>query len=92
MAKMSRGERAKEYLQRLKRNPTDLEARQIVVDLNLLVFAESGEPLSKEEKLAIVNEMLKQASSGLILEHADNQEILSLINLVNQIIEGGGKK
>lgn len=92
MARMSREERAKEYLQRLKNNPTDLEARKIVVDLNSLVYAESKKPLSKEEKLAIVNEMLKQASFGLILEHADNQEILSLISLVNQIIDEGGKK
>ena len=92
MASMSREERANDYLQKLKRNPTKMEAREIAKSLNSLVFTKSNNPLSKEDKLAIINEMLEQATSGLILEHADNQEILSLISLVNQIIENGGEE
>ena len=77
MASMSRKERANDYLQKLKRNPTKMEAREIAKSLNSLVFTKSNNPLSKEDKLAIINEMLEQNNSSHLKEGVSAKELIT---------------
>ena len=85
---MTREERAKQYLEQLKKDGSSESIQQIVDSLNCLVFSSTKEPLTKDEKLAIIAEMKKQASGyGPLLEHADNSSILELIQAVKAKIE-----
>ena len=90
MASMNREERARQYLDWLQNDKSEKGVQRVVESLNGLVYAQSREPLSKAEKLAIVAEMEKQApTQGLILEHAENKSILLLIQTVKAKIESG---
>ena len=70
---MSKEERAKQYLDLLKKNPSKQQAQVIANRLEGLVNADKGTPLSFSSKIAIWEEMEKQVSSSIVLEHADNQ-------------------
>lgn len=70
---MSKEERAKQYLDLLKKNPSKQQAQVIANRLEGLVNADKGTLLSFSSKIAIWEEMEKQVSSSIVLEHADNQ-------------------
>ena len=92
MARMSKEERAKQYLDLLKKNPSKQQAQVIANRLEGLVYADTGTPLSFSSKIAILEEMEKQVSSSIVLEHADNQCVLDLISTVKAIINDNNKK
>lgn len=92
MAKMSKEERAKQYLDLLKKNPSKQQAQEIANRLEKLIYADTGIPLSYSSKIAILDEMEKQLSSSILLEHADNQCVLDLISAVKAIINANNKK
>lgn len=92
MARMSKEERAKQYLELLKKNPSKQQAQVIANSLEGLVNADTGKPLSFSSKIAILEEMETQVSSSIVLEHADNQCVLDLISTVKAIINDNNKK
>lgn len=92
MGRMTKEERAKQYVDLLKRNPTKQQAQEVANLLENLVNADTREPLSFSSKIAILEEMEKQIDSPFILEHADNQNVLDLISVVKAIINDNNKK
>lgn len=92
MARMTKEERAKQYVDLLKRNPTKQQAQEVANLLEDLVNADTRKPLSFSSKIAILEEMEKQIDSPIILEHADNQSVLGLISVVKEIINDNNKK
>lgn len=89
---MTKEERAKQYVYLLKKNPTRQQAQAVAKDLEKLVYADTGQQLSFSSKMAILEEMEKQVSSSIILEHADNQCVLDLISTVKAIVNDNNKK
>lgn len=92
MARMTKEERAKQYVNLLKKNPSRQQAQAIAKSLEGLVNADTRQPLSISSKMAILEEMEKQVSSSIILEHADNQCVLDLISTVKSIVNDNNKK
>ncbi|MEZ8193185.1 hypothetical protein [Vibrio sp. 1F279] len=96
MASMTRQERAKHYLKRLlnSRNKS-LELEAILTELNGLVYTKTNEPLSRQEKLLILEELERLASNddsileSVGTEHfkvnaSDNSNILDVISAMKK--------
>jgi hypothetical protein len=83
-------ELANQYLKQL-RESTDKksEVQKIVKSINDLIYSESKAPLSKEDKIKIVDLIRKSLSEGIIEKAGDNAEYL---NLIDQILEDIGGK
>lgn len=79
-------ELANQYLKQL-RESTDKksEVQKIVRSINELIYSETKTPLSKEDKIKIIDSMRKSLNEGVILKAADNIEFL---NLIDQILNG----
>lgn len=99
MASMNRSERAKHYLERLltARNVA-VELELIVNEINNLVYTKSREPLSKEDKLLIIEELERlvrdspyRIDENTGVEHfqksttaSDNSDILDVISAMKK--------
>lgn len=83
-------ELAKQYLQQLREAADKKsEVQRIVKDINELIYSLSKDPLSKEDKIKIVELMRESLNEGIITKAADNTEYL---NLIAQILKDIGGK
>jgi len=87
---MNKQQRAAHYLARIRetRNSPD-EVERILSELNSLVWTESQKPLTKQDKLAIIEEIRSQAfpltkSWEVIVEASDNSGILDVISALKK--------
>ena len=69
-------------------NQKERAVNEVFKYINTLINSENGNPISKNDKLVIISEMIAQIPSNYpILEHSDNQAILQLIQIVKAKIE-----
>ncbi len=84
---MTKQERAKQYIKWIEEDRIN-GADRVLKSINSLVYSETDKPISKEYKIAILEEMIELLpSDGLLLEHADNASVLQLIQIVKAKIE-----
>ncbi len=80
---MTKKDVAKNCLEILKTDCSNCGVEKVSQYLNDLQYSKNRKPISKSDKLAIVEEMIDLLSgSGVILEHSDNSSILQLIQAV----------
>jgi hypothetical protein len=91
---MDRTERAQHYLNLIiNSNNREITVRQIVNEIDSLVWSNSKIALSKEEKLQIVNDIIallapKTANFGRVLEASDNSAIMDALDNITAQIKG----
>jgi hypothetical protein len=99
MASMTREQRAADYLRRLL-NAKDVkrELDLIIIELNSLVFTNTREKLSKEDRLKIIEELERQARRRRAIDEnvgferyveksvtaSDNSDILDVISAMKR--------
>ena len=96
MASMNRKQRAESYLKRIKGSSNkEQEYKKILDEINGLVWSESQKPLSKEERLAIVDEIENlfnqqtiQKSEGLVVNASDNSGVIDIIGALKRGVKG----
>lgn len=92
MASMNSTQRAASYLKRIiESSNKDLEFKRILDDINSLVWTESKRPLSKAEKLAIIEEIERLFHEQPILENkryytnaSDNSGAIDIIGALKR--------
>lgn len=86
--KMSIEERAKQYIDLLKKDRSDNGIQNVIDKMNQLVYSDSRKPVSERYKLDIIDEMEKLVNPyDICLEHTDNASLLALIQAVRAKIE-----
>jgi hypothetical protein len=82
-------ELAKSYATKLK-SSADKEraAKEIVESIDGLTYTKTKQPISKADKKQILELMIANIRSDVLLEKADNQAYLALISYMLQQLEG----
>jgi hypothetical protein len=90
MASMNKSQRAAHYLDLLRKtkNPIE-EAKGILAEIETLVWSNTNQRLTKQEKLEIIEELESLAfptlrKSERIVEASDNSGILDVISLLKR--------
>lgn len=85
---------AQKYAQDLRINTTKITAYEIVKKIRSLTYTESGEPISKEAALEIVDKIQSNISKadgrvGMIKESEDSSELIALIKMIRNEVQNG---
>lgn len=90
MASMNKSQRAAHYLERIRKAKSPLEeAKGILAEIETLVWSNTNQRLTKQEKLEIIEELESLAfptlrKSDRITEASDNSGILDVISLLKR--------
>lgn len=95
MTPMNKKQRAESYLKLIRDSSNkELEYKKILNEINGLVWAETQQPLSKEERLAIVEEIDNlfqqeiQKSNVLVTNASDNSGVIDIIGALKRGVKG----
>ena len=91
---MTLKELAKKYKEELKRYPYEQTIKNIINEINSIVYEDTNEKISKADKDRLLD-LIKNdyADDGsIILEHSDNSMFLKAVSILQANLEDGGDK
>ena len=89
---MTLKELAKKYKDELKRHPYEQTIKNIINEINSIVYEDTNEKISKADKDKLLD-LIKNdyADDGsIILKHSDNSMFLKAVNILQANLEDGG--
>lgn len=95
MTPMNKKQRAESYLKLIRDSSNkELVYKKILNEINGLVWSETRQPLSKEERLAIIEEIDNlfqqeiQKSKALVTNASDNSGVIDIIGALKRGVKG----